>query len=244
LEEGRNEVAFERTQFTEIQPVLDKERTEFREVLWRQSNLKVVVVTIDAADPLWPGWPAEQDERPLVGDGADENAEFPGAEQSLDRAVLNELAPMDDHDTLTEFLHVAQQVAGEEHRLATRDKVAQQLVNALLTERIEPVGRFVKQEEFRIAEQCVGQRKHLAHALRVGTEGAPGVLGQPNRLQKSVNFSWVCSVDTCHHLEVLPGVEIRVEAWDLRHETDTTEGCAIFLEWPTQKKDPARSGPD
>ena len=70
-------------------------------------------------------------------------------QQVRDAADLLELAAMEDRDAVADVLHVGQQVAGEDDRLALLAQVADQLLDLRGADRVEPRRRLVEQESAR-----------------------------------------------------------------------------------------------
>ena len=122
----------------------------------------------------------------LVGRDPDTHERFLG-EQLLDRPLADESAGRDDADDVDHEPDLAQDVAGHEHGLAARCETAQQLPHRHDARRIEPVRRFVKQEELGIVEQGGRNAQTLLHAERIGPHLVVGTAGQSDELEQLVD---------------------------------------------------------
>jgi len=160
---------------------------------------EMVVSALDAADPVWTGRSTEEKEGTIVGDCPDQHEQFAWPEKSFDVTILDQPSAMDDDHALAEFLDVAQEVAREQDRLAAGDEFAQEIVDTLLTVRVESVGRFVEQQKIRVGQQRVGEGEHLSHALGVGPERMSSVFQQADALEEMVDLGGVSSINTRHH---------------------------------------------
>src|SRR4051812_42819370 len=71
-----------------------------------------------------------------------------------------------------------EEVAGHEHRAALLGERAQQLADLDDAGGVEPVGRFVQDEQGRVLQEGGGQAEPLAHAERVGLDAVAGPFEQ------------------------------------------------------------------
>ena len=102
-------------------------------------------------------------------------------EQLIHRPFADEAAGRDDPDHVGELLHLAEDVARDEHRLAGRGEVAEGLAHGHDAGRIEPVGRLVEQEQARIAQQGGRDAQALLHPERVALDLVPGAIDPGRR---------------------------------------------------------------
>ena len=85
---------------------------------------------------------------------------------------------VDDHHLVDGLSDLAEHVAGDQDGAALVGQVAQQAAQPRHAGRVEPVGRFVEQQHWRVAEQGPGQAEALAHAQRVAAHPPVRGLGQ------------------------------------------------------------------
>src|ERR671910_2297160 len=71
---------------------------------------------------------------------------------------------VDDHYLVDGLGDLAEHVAGDQDRAALVGQIAQQAAQPRHAGRVEPVGRFVEQQNWWVAEQGPGQAEALAHA--------------------------------------------------------------------------------
>jgi hypothetical protein len=81
----------------------------------------------------------------------------------VQRAGEAQPAFVDDHRLVDGLGDLAEQVAGDQDGAALVGQVAQQTAQPRHASRVQPVGRFVKQQHWRVAEQRPGQAEALAH---------------------------------------------------------------------------------
>ena len=85
-----------------------------------------------------------------------------------------------------ELLHLAEQVAGDQHRAALGGERLEQVAHPADALRVEPVGRLVEDQHPRVADQRGGDPEPLLHAQRVTLELALGRRLEPDQLQHLV----------------------------------------------------------
>jgi hypothetical protein len=91
------------------------------------------------------------------------------AQQLAHLALGDDLSLVEDQHPVADLLDLVEQVAGEENGPAFLVcQMADKDAHLLHAGRVEPVGRFVQDEQLGIAEQGGGQAQPLAHPQRVG----------------------------------------------------------------------------
>ena len=88
-------------------------------------------------------------------------------QQVGDPADLLELAAMEDRDPVADVLHVGQQVAGQDDRLALLAQLADQVLDLGRADRVEARGRLVEQDQLGVVDQGLSQPDAALHALGV-----------------------------------------------------------------------------
>ena len=113
----------------------------------------------------------------------------PARGQQLGAAALRlDPSVADDDHPVGDSLDFGQQVRGEQYGAVAVGEAAQQAAHPAHALRIEAIGRLVKDQDLRVAEQRVGEPEALAHAERVPADPAPGRrLVQADELQQFVD---------------------------------------------------------
>ena len=102
-------------------------------------------------------------------------AELVLGEQVRGRAARDQPAAVDDQDVVDGLAQLGKLMAGHQHGASLLRERAQQASQPVHAERIESVGRFVEDENGRVAEHCGGEPEPLPHAERVGAHPTVGV---------------------------------------------------------------------
>ena len=91
-------------------------------------------------------------------------------QQVGDLAELLQLAVVQDRDPVADVLHVGQQVAAQDDRLALVAQLADQVLHLGRADRVEARGRLVEQDQLGVVDQRLGQADPPLHALGVFAE--------------------------------------------------------------------------
>ena len=92
---------------------------------------------------------------------------------------------MEDGDPVADVLHVGQQVAGQDDRLALLAELADQLLDLGGADRVEARGRLVEQDQLGVVDQGLGQADPPLHALGVLAELAVlGARSEPDHVDQ------------------------------------------------------------
>ena len=97
-----------------------------------------------------------------------------GVEDLGHRALGQQPSAADDRDRVGDQLHLAQDVAGDQDRLAPVGEAAHRRPDLVDARRVESVGRLVEDQQVRVLEQGRGDGEPLLHAERVGPEPVLG----------------------------------------------------------------------
>ena len=132
--------------------------------------------------------PAERrgERRQIGGDELDAAAAAPGDE--VGHAGLGDQPPTaDHHQPVGGERHLADQVAGHEHRPTLRRQVPQEVADPTDALGVEAVDRLVEEQHAGVAEQGGGDAEPLAHAERELPGPAAGDGGQPDLVEDLVD---------------------------------------------------------
>ena len=95
-------------------------------------------------------------------------------EQRVGRARDDEPTGVDHHDVVAHLLHVVEQVRRHQHRDAERPEPGDEREHVVASDRVEPGGRFVEQDELGIADDRLRELRALPHA-RSRTRRSAGI---------------------------------------------------------------------
>ena len=101
----------------------------------------------------------------------------------LDRPVHQQLAALDDADRRAAIGQLAEDVAGDQNRLAHPPQLFEQRFDFQPGSRIEPAGGFVQDQHRRIVNQRFGQAQPLLHAARQAVDEVVALVGQVQQFQ-------------------------------------------------------------
>ena len=88
-------------------------------------------------------------------------------EQHVEALVGDDAAAADDDEAVDRGLHLAEQVAGQQHRAAAAGEVLQEVAHPADALGVHAVGRLVEDQDLGVAEQGGADAEPLAHAQRV-----------------------------------------------------------------------------
>jgi len=107
-----------------------------------------------------------------------------GDEQVVEGALCHDPAGGDDDQPIDGRLHLAEQVAGQEHSAAAVGEVAQQGAHPGDAVGVESVGGFVEDERPRLADQRLADAEALSHTEGVRPDPAVrGLAGEPDLVE-------------------------------------------------------------
>ncbi len=95
-------------------------------------------------------------------------------------------SPVEDDDAVDRLRYLRQDVAGDKYGTALGSQAPQQAAQPVDALGVEPVGRFVEDEDVRVAQEGSGQAEPLAHAQRELAHPAVRRLAQPDELEDLV----------------------------------------------------------
>ena len=143
---------------------------------------------------------------------------------SLDRALQDDAAVVDDRDLVAGLLDLVEQVRREKHGATFADERADQVAHLEDAGRIETVHRLVEDQQRRIGEQAAGDAEPLAHAERVGLHPVVGAVREPDSLERAVDAAVRGAVARRgDDPEVLAAGQVRVETRLLDDRADAGE---------------------
>ena len=94
------------------------------------------------------------------------------------------MAVVDDADLLDHLLHLAQKMARDQHRrVRGSGHVPDERAHLLNARGVQPVRRFVQNQQLRAAQQRHGNAEPLLHAQRILPDPAAAVLRQMHNIQ-------------------------------------------------------------
>src|SRR5437016_4463194 len=86
-----------------------------------------------------------------------------------DRALIEHATGINNRDCITDTLNLVKQVTGKQDRQAELiSQSGQEFADLANTLRIETIGRFVKNDEFRMRQERLCYAEPLSHAVRIG----------------------------------------------------------------------------
>ncbi len=105
-------------------------------------------------------------------------------QQAVDPAQLLQLALVQDGDPVADVLHVGQQVAAHEDRLALVAQLEDQVLHLARADRVQAGGRLVEHDQLGVVDQGLGQADAAGHALGVFLQLPPLGPVQPDHLDQ------------------------------------------------------------
>ena len=129
-----------------------------------------------------------------------------------------------DGDMGAGALDFREQVARQEDRLAAVSKDVDDLTDLTDSLRVEPVGGFVEDDQFGIAQHGGRERQPLLHAERIGLEVVLRPVGQANQFQTLLDPWTPHSLDRCRDAKVVATAHVRVEVGCLQRGADAGAG--------------------
>ena len=176
-----------------------------------------------------PGYARQIGDRAIEGGLDRERGEMPHLGQ---RSHLHELACPQDAHPVAERLHLAQDVRGEEHRLAAVASFTDALPERLLHQRIQPARRLVQDEQVGAGHQRGDQDDLLPVALGVGADLLGRIELEPRDQLVPVHLI-DAPLDTAEELKGLGAGEGRPQVRLTGHERQAAvrlDGLAMAVE--------------
>ena len=94
--------------------------------------------------------------------------------------------------------------------------------------RVEPVGRFVQEQQARVAQQGGGDPEPLLHAKRVALDLVPGAIEQAHELEQLLDAAIGRVRSSCGEgAQVLAPRQVGIERWRLDQGTDLEQAAAV-----------------
>ena len=119
-----------------------------------------------------------------VVEAADERAL--AGEQGVEAVVGDDPPAVDDDEPVDRRLHLAEQVAGQQHRATAGGEVLQEVAHPADALGVHAVGRLVEDQHLGVAEQRGADAEALAHPQRVVADAALGRAVQADPLEHLV----------------------------------------------------------
>ena len=169
-------------------------------------------------------------------------AAMPRAAQLGHGALDQQPAAGDDADPVADLLHLAEQVAGQQHGLPAGGEVDESRAHVGHAGRVQPVGRLVEDQQVRVAEQRRGHAEALLHAERVRPEPVAAAIGRGRpapapRSTAPVRHAAVAG----QHAQVVPPGQVRVEARSLDQRADPGDRGRVARRPPEHRRPCRRS---
>ena len=147
-----------------------------------------------------------------------------GAQQRVERALVDHATGAHDRDAVAQLLDLAHQVRGQQHGHALVGEPAHEHPHVAHAGRVEPGRRLVEQQQARRAQQRGGDPEPLLHAVRVALDLVALAVGEVDRVERGVDARVrVAAVERGHQLEVPAAAQVRVEARRLDEARDAVE---------------------
>ena len=132
---------------------------------------------------------------------------------------------------VADLLHLVEQVAGEDDGApAARRQAAHQFPDFNNAGRVQTVGRLVKNQQRRIAQQRGGNAQALFHARGTGAKLAVGrAARQPHGRQQAVNFGRAAAggVQTLEAAQIVAAGQVGPEKGAFNQRAGMTQGGAV-----------------
>src|SRR4029453_9000437 len=129
-----------------------------------------------------------------------------------DRTLGDQRAASDDANPIADLLHLAQQMAREQHRAVARAQRTDQRAHLCHACWVEAVGGLVQDQEVRVLKKRRGQAKALSHALRVRLESVATSVPEADLVKRDVDALLAEAPVAGHDPEVVSTGQVGVEA--------------------------------
>src|SRR5699024_1821700 len=103
------------------------------------------------------------------------------------RSIRDEAAPGDDDEVVGRFGHLREQMTGDEDRAPLRRQVAHEMADPRHALRVEPVDRFVEDEDFWVPDERRGDAVAWAPAQGARPEAGAAAVCEPDRGQAMID---------------------------------------------------------
>src|ERR1017187_9958134 len=137
--------------------------------------------------------------------------------------------PMNDSDAVAELLRLAHDVRRKDDRLALGPEFRDHLLHLQRVEHVEPDGRLIEDQHWRVVHHRPRDGHLLLHALRQLVHACVGVFLDAEPLDEPLHavacLSLGTPIDACKEIERLTRSQARVERGGGRTETQTGAYC-------------------
>ena len=137
-----------------------------------------------------------------LGEGGGVRGAHPGGARGIEelgkRSIRDEAAPGDDDEVVGRFGHLREQMTGDEDRAPLRRQVAHEMADPRHALRVEPVDRFVEDEDFWVPDERRGDAEALAHAQGERPDAGAADVFEPDRGQAMIDSSGSDAVAAGH----------------------------------------------
>ena len=134
------------------------------------------------------------------------------------------LPAVEDRDAVADVLHVGQQVAGQQDRLAAAAELDDEVLDLAAADGVQAGGRLVEDEQVGVVDEGLGQADAAGHALGILADGAARARGQADHLQEHLDALAALAAGDLEEpavvVERLVGVQEAVEVGLLGQEAD------------------------
>ena len=142
----------------------------------------------------------------------------------MHRGDAHELAVVDDRHARADLLHLAQDVAGDEHSLALGREVTQEIAHLDDAGGVQAVGRLIEDQDVRVVEQGQSQAEALLHAHGVGPHAIAIATFQRHDLQHLVDaLLRRPAKQIADSAQVVAPREVAVKRWRLDERADSRQ---------------------
>ncbi len=180
-----------------------------------------------------------------LGDGGDHVVGAGKAADVVEGTRLHQAPATDDGHVIADLLHLGQLMAGNQYGLARGRNAPDQYPHLGDAGRVEPVGRFVEDQQIGVLQQRSGDGESLTHAQRVGAERVLVAVLEVDDLEDPIDLGPRDPSHRGEQLQVLAPGEVREHLRTLDDGADSWRN-SIELRRCIDAEDTtaARGGPD
>ena len=144
--------------------------------------------------------------------------------QLLGGAGRDDLAVVDNHDRVRQFVRFLEVLRGQQQRGAAGDQRPDDIPHAQPRPRVEPGGRLVQEQHLRLADQAGRQVQAALHAAGVGLGRPVGGIGQAELVEQvgrpAARFRPGQVIEPPDDLQVLPAGQFLLDGGRLPGQPD------------------------